>query len=309
MPSNSPKPCINSQMALNVSGNKVVLLNNGSYPASINYLNETWTWNGTTWTNANGVTMFDPSGPLPLRTDMAMSYDGYGNILMFGGRAESLTAGVLNDSWSYSTGGTWTKLTPATVPTSRYKAQMSFLNGVGNVMFGGTSLTILYNETWIYNHSTLNWTLQSPVASPPARTDHCMAASATQVIVFGGSGTNSFLNDTWSYNGTNWSILAPATSPSVRGDAAMVYDTTNNLWVMFGGKNNNSYLAETWTFNGTTWTQRSIGAGPSGRIAPQMSFDNNTNTTIMFGGTSATTNAVVNDTWSFNGSTFTWTQL
>jgi hypothetical protein len=178
-------------------------------------------------------------------------------------------------------------------------------------MFGGENLLYKLLETWIWNGSAWSQVTEANGASPPARTDHMMAASATEVLLFGGETTNSQLNDTWTFSGSTWSKLTPATSPSVRSDACMAFDSVNSLFVMFGGKNEYNYLDETWTFNGTTWTKIVFpnGVGPSGKVGAQMCFDAQSGTTIMYGGVSASSNYPSNATWSFNGSTLTWTLL
>ena len=82
---------------------------------------------------------------------------------------------------------------------------------------------------------------------------------------------------------------------------------------MFGGKNEYNYLDETWVWNGTTWSLAISGAqngqGPAGRIGAQMAFDATSGKTILFGGISAGTNYPSLDTWSFSGSTLSWTKL
>lgn len=303
----TPPRCANSEMATITTTNKVVLLNTGNYPSYMDFLNQTWTFNGTDWIQIS-ANLIDSAGPLPGRTDMAFTYDGVGNILMYGGRGKTSLVGALQDTWLYN-GTTWTLQAPLTSPFGRWKAESAFLSGTGVVLFGGQNALNMLNETWVWNTTTKNWTLQAPVTSPSIRSDHQLEASSSQIIMFGGKNSNSQLNDTWSYNGTTWTQLFPTTSPSVRSSHCMSYDTTNNIWVMFGGMNAYNYLPETWIFNGTNWTQVSIGTGPAGRINAQMSFDTNTNTSLMFGGTSAATNYPSNETWSFNGSSKIWTQL
>jgi hypothetical protein len=292
------------------AGSRVVLLDTGNYPSFSSFLNETWTFSGTDWTNTS-ASLVNSNGPLPGRTNMTMAYDGY-NVMMFGGQGDSSTSGILEDTWLWS-GTAWTKAAPATSPFGRYGSKSAYLVGTGVVMFGGRNT--LYNllETWVWNGNTQAWSQVAVAngAGPAARINHVMAASATQVILFGGEGTNSQFNDTWSFAAGAHTQLSPAISPSVRSGACMAYDVTNSKFVMFGGRNEYNYLDETWTFNGTTWTQVAVanGVGPSGRVGAQMCWDSQSGTTIMFGGTSATTNYPASSTWSFNGSTLAWTQL
>ena len=304
----TPFRCSNSVMSQFPTGSiKVVLVDNGNYPAFSNYLNTTWVFNGTDWSQVS-TTLIDPGASLPGRADACMAYDGT-NVVMYGGRASSSLTGVLQDTWVFN-GTTWVQRTPATVPYGRYKAELAYLAGTGAVMFGGRTVNDMLLETWIWNGTTWSQVVLANGASPPARVDHCMDGGGGQVILFGGAGTNQQFNDTWSFNGTTWTKLAPATSPSIRSMASMAYSIAGGVWVMFGGQNAKNYLAETWVFNGTTWTQVSIGAGPSGRINAQMAYDSVTGKIILFGGVSATLGAdSANETWSFNALTNTWAQL
>lgn len=310
MTTNTPLRCANSAM-FQRGTNETVLLDTGNYPSYSSYLNETWTYNGSTntWTNT-GTTLIDANGPLPGRSQHTMVYDGY-NVMLFGGQGGSSTAGVFNDTWTWN-GTSWTKRAPTNSPFGRFDAQAAFITGVGTVMFGGfggAGNGVYLNETWEWDGSGLTWTKLSPTTSPSARIQHCMASNGTLAYMFGGViSSGEFKNDTWSFNGAVWTQLSPATSPSVRGGSVMSYDSVNNIFVLFGGMNEYNYLPETWTFNGTTWTQVAVpaGTGPSGKNFAQMCFDTHAGKTILFGGISATSNYPSNETWAFDGSALTW---
>jgi hypothetical protein len=311
MTTHTPLRCANSVMAADPgasAGSRVVLLDTGNYPSFSSFLNETWTFSGTDWTDTS-ATLVNANGPLPGRTDMVMSYDGY-NVMMFGGKTGSSTGGALEDTWLWS-GTAWTQATPATSPFARWNASCAYLVGTGVVMFGGENTLNRLLETWVWDGYHQTWSLLSFAngASPNARTGHVMASSGSTVLLFGGEGDNSQFNDTWTFTGGVWTQLTPATSPSVRSGACMAYDSVNSLYVLFGGSNEYDYATATWTFNGTTWTKQAPATSPAGRKGAQMCFDSQSGTTIMFGGVSATTNYPSNETWSFNGSTLTWTQL
>lgn len=327
MTTHTPLRCANSAMATDptaASGKQVVLMDTGNYPSFSNFLNETWEFTGTDWSNTS-ATLVNANGPLPGRINFVMQFDGV-NVMLYGGQGASAAAGVLEDTWVWSTSGqTWSQAAPATVPFGRYNAVDGYLASVGAaggvVMFSGETTLSQLVETWLWDGTASTWTQVTVAngAGPAARIGAAMAGSGAiggvqSVVLFGGQGTNSQFNDTWKFTavaGGTWTQLSPATSPSVRSGHCMAYDTVNSLWVMFGGKNEYNYLVETWTFDGTTWTQASVanGAGPAGRINAQMTFDPQSGTTIMFGGVYATANYPANDTWSFNGSTKTWTQL
>jgi hypothetical protein len=313
MTTHTPLRCANSVMAADPgasAGSRVVLLDTGNYPSFSSFLNETWTFSGTDWTNTS-ATLVNANGPLPGRTDMCMSYDGY-NVMMFGGKGGSSAAGAFEDTWLWS-GTAWTQAAPVTVPFARWNTACAYLVGTGVVMFGGENTLNRLLETWVWNGNTQTWSLLSLAngASPNARTGHVMASTGSSVLLFGGDGDNSQFNDTWTFAAGAWTKQAPTASPSVRSGACMSYDGYGSVYVLFGGRDEYNYLPETWLFGGSTWTKVAVanGAGPSARVGAQMCFDSQSNRTILFGGVNATTNYPANDTWSFNALSGVWTQL
>src|SRR5437867_2938382 len=112
MTTHTPKPCSGAAMTRRASS-EIVLLNTGNYPGTNDYLNTTWKWTPSDWT-AVSSTDIDASGPLPLRTDFSMAYDGT-RVVLFGGRGASELTGSLQDTW-YWNGTAWSKQTPATTP-------------------------------------------------------------------------------------------------------------------------------------------------------------------------------------------------
>lgn len=307
MPAHNPLRSANSVMAQRGAGNPVVLLDNGSYPGFSNFLNETWTWNGTDWTQAIPSIA---SAPTPLRADFALCYDGY-NIMMFGGRGESETVGVLQDTWTFN-GTTWTKEAPATVPFGRFKMELANITTAPRktVMFGGSNVLNFLNETWVWNGSAKTWTLAAPAHQPPVRVDHMLADGPTFVVLFGGKNSNSLYGDTWKYDGTDWTQLTPTTPPSARAEACMAFDVANSNWVMFGGRDDFKMLAaETWTLNtaGTAWTKQAPAASPPPRVGASMCYDAQAGAVLMFGGKDPFQNFAYNDTWKWTGTN--WVQL
>lgn len=302
MTAHTPKPCSHAAMAVRV-GSEIALLNTGNYPGVSDFNNTTWTWTSGSadWTQVS-TTDIDASGPLPLRTDFAMAYDGSA-VTLFGGRTAE-TGGVLQDTWEWN-GTAWAKQTPATIPFGRFGHQMAYqsFGTTGAIMFGGTNLLDYLNETWRYNGTT--WAQVSTAASPPARIGHAMAASAAAVIIFGGQSSNSCLNDVWTFSGTNWAQVTTTNAPSVRTDACMAYDTANSGYVLFGGKNENGIInPETWTSpTGAVWTKEAPTTTPSARVGAQLAYDGSN--VILFGG--AGIMDASSETFSWNGSTKNWT--
>jgi len=311
MPAHSPLACSHSSMTNKGQTGIVMLLNTGNYPGEANYLNMTYTWSGTDWTQVS-TSQIDPNGPLPLRLDFGMSFDGT-NIVLFGGRGQSETAGVLSDTWTWN-GSVWSRVGGAFSgsPFGRFKHELAYSPATGTIMFGGSNILNFLNDTWNWNGSV--WTQLSPTTSPSVRINHMIAGGISgggqlnYVLMFGGSNSNSFLNDTWKIDATNqWTQLSPTTSPSVRAECAMTYDTVNKSFVLFGGRDNFGLRPpETWIFDGTNWTKKSPTNSPSGRVGAQLSMDpNGSGKVILMGGNDLTN--PLSDTWQWDGNN--WTQL
>lgn len=302
MTTHTPLRCANSVMVQRGSS-EVVLLDPGAYPGVSEFGNQTWTWDGTDWTNV-GTTLFDATGPLPGRLNQVMAYDGY-NVMLYGGQG---SGDPLSDTWTWG-GASWVRKNPATVPFARYGAKgcRSTTGATNVVMFGGFGGNQkLLNETWVWDGYVQTWTKMNPASSPTGRTGHVMDSSAAVTLLFGGVNTaGECLNDTWTWNGTTWAKLGPANAPSCRTGAAMAFDRDNSVWVLFGGMNMYDYLPETWTFDGTTWTKQAPASHPPALIGAQMCWDTqNTGRVILFGGVSATTGEASDATWAWNGTTW-----
>ena len=74
------------------------------------YLDDTWTWNGTTWTQQS------PATSPPARDGASMAYDpGTGQLVLFGGYGTRHS--LYNDTWTWN-GTTWTAAVPGHQPTA-----------------------------------------------------------------------------------------------------------------------------------------------------------------------------------------------
>jgi hypothetical protein len=304
MPSTNPFGCSFAAMAQR-GANEVVLLDTGSYPGFSNYLNSTWGWDGVNWNKASEG--LDGYGPVPLRADFGLSYDGY-NVVMFGGRPEA--GEPLNDTWSWN-GTAWSKKAPSTVPSARYKHKLAHLasSTPKAVMFGGTTVLGMTDDTWVWNgHSgTLNWVKANSTFNPAPRIDHAFAGNDGYCALFGGKTTATLLGDTWLFNGTQWLQYSPAGAPGPRAECAMAYDVANSEWVLFGGRTDTEVLGETYTLNATvtTWTKEAPAASPSPRVGAQMCYDSLVGAVLLFGGTNGY--ETFNDTWKWTGTN--WVKL
>ena len=259
----------------------VTVLFGGQNAGAGNYSNETWEWDGNSWTNVS------PTTRPTLRFQHAMAYDSQrGVTVLFGGYDANFND--LSDTWEWN-GTTWTQVA-TTGPTARRQHTMAYDSQRGvSVVFGGfTGFFNPLGDTWEWDGTS--WT-QVASTGPSARNGHAMAYDSQRgrTVLFGGEG----LGDTWEWNGTSWSQVA-TTGPSARYAHAIAYDHSRAATVLFGGWDSGGVNGETWDWNGTVWTQRTPTSSPSPRFLHKMAYDSRRGKTVMFGGADTILHA---DTW------------
>ena len=229
-------------MAFDSNRNKIVLFGGGNGGT---YLNDTWEYDGITWTPRNlGLTV------PPIRILASMAFDSHRNVIvLFGGKdTESL-----NDTWEYN-GTTWTEVTvTGSKPSPRNAACMVFdSNRNKMVLFGGLYTTYL-NDIWEYDGETSTWTEVSITGSKPIERSFAYMAfdsSRNKILLFGGSVNGVGFDDFWEYNWntSTWTEdTITVSKPSPRYGGSMVFDSNRNKMVVFGGRTTIN-LNETWEY-------------------------------------------------------------
>ncbi|MEZ5965475.1 MAG: hypothetical protein R3F56_16700 [Planctomycetota bacterium] len=218
--------------------------------------NQTWEWDGTSWTLRTVTT-----SP-PARANAAMAYDAArGKVVMFGGADGSFN--VMGDMWSWD-GTAWTRLAPATMPSAREGARMVYdLNRQVVVMFGGLDATLSQlADTWEWNGT--DWTQRSPTTSPPGRNAYALsydAARGETVLNGGDVGPPTGpveSDDTWVWDGVTWTQRNPANVPPGRWGHSMVFDPIRNRTLMVGGSALGSTRVDMWEWDGQRWISRGV---------------------------------------------------
>jgi hypothetical protein len=266
--------------------------------------NDTWSWNGRSWTQAHPL--ISPSA----RTAASMAYDSASRqLLLFGGgnSNEDGSLATQSDTWSW-TGRSWLQLHPGANPLARLAASMAYDPGNGTVVLfggadaGGDSLA----DTWVWNGHT--WTQAHPATVPERRVSAMMASDPVNgdVVMFGGiGGVGQTLDDTWLWNGTNWSQLEIPSTPPARSSGTMDFDSSLGAVVLTGGADAaaaddglssapassdgaggaGGVLADTWSFDGSTWS--SIASGAPAVDNASAAFDVASSQFVVFGGVTA----------------------
>lgn len=272
----------------------------GGFDASSSPLGDTWTFDGTTWTQVNAETSPPPRGASSMATLG-------GKVVLFGGDApgSGATSPLLGDTWVFD-GSSWSSLQPGTSPPARCFAGMATLGGKV-VLFGGQDDGGNLDDTWTFDGST--WTQVASGPAPSARDGAVVASLGNEILVFGGWDGAPHA-DTWAFDGTTWTQVTTASSPTARAYGAMT--ALGGKLMLFGGFTDTtadpigSVLADTWAFDGSTWTAATGVAGPPARRLASMGTLGSS--VVLFGGSTVPQGAeLVGDTWRSSGSS--WTQV
>jgi hypothetical protein len=303
----SPLARDGSAMAYEAARGVTLLVGGQASTSGPNY-NDTWEWNGASWSQ---LTATGAPGSPAVRYGQGMAFDSArGVAVLFGGYTGS---SYFDDTWEWN-GTAWTQRTvngAFAAPAGRELHSMVYDSARGvAVVFGGNVSGTVFNDTWEWSPS--GWsqrTANGAATSPPAKEELAMAYDAArgETVLFGGTG---YQNDTWEWNGAAWTqrtVNGAAGSPAGRVGDAMSYDAARGATVLFGGYTGSAYLNDTWKWNGSAWTSliaNGSAGSPPGRYDHALAYDAARGVTVLFGG--RTGSGYLNDTWEWNGTA--WTQ-
>jgi hypothetical protein len=227
-----------------------------------------------------------------------------------------------NETYEYDiVTNTWTNTNPTTAPSNRGELGLASIYGTDKVLMfgGGLSWNNHIGDTWIYDSSDGAWSPETPPTSPSARSSMGMAElyGTDKVILFGGMNAwNSFFDETWEYDlsegtWTNLSIISTKPSPRAYINMVNIYGT--DKIVLFGGMAGwNTYTDETWVFDygDMTWTKVALSSTkPNQRMSNAIATIYNDDKVMVHGGQSAWNSGYRGDTWVFDYSDDTWTEI
>lgn len=226
-------------------------------------------------------------------------------------------------------GGGPTEVVPGPqLPQPRSSAAMAYDAARANVvLFGGyAGGTSLLADTWTWDGS--RWSEQHPPVSPSSRAGAQMAFDPVSrlTVLFGGGSGGTAHDDVWTWDGTTWAqkradsavgtpgaVQSPdATYPTYRGGIGMAFDDAVGKLVLItagSGGGQPSTIPDTWAWDGQTW--RPLGhfarttTNPYGNVHDGAVAEHpKTKRLVMFGGYSIAGGPAVDDTWTFDGSTW-----
>ena len=291
-----------ASMAYDSQRNRMVLFG-GILPPPTGVVNDTYEWDGSSWS------LIAPPTSAPASLSQPMAYDSQRGVsVLYGG---GFTAQA--DTWEYN-GVTWTERA-TTGPSPRGAFSMSYDSQRGvMVLFGGISNLNgdLLAETWEWDGVV--WSQRLSVNEPEVRGGHTSAYDSARgvTVLFGGFGgidpvQNIIIlyDDTWEWDGSDWTQVSAGggSAPAGREGQGMVYDSQRNRVVMFGGADISNVLNDTWTWDGTSWTNLNLSPAPSPREGHSMAYNSQTGSILVFGGFGAPPGPIlIPDTWELASS-------
>ena len=271
----------------------------GGLVASSPFSNETWLWDGTTWSHMS------PTDSPPPRHSQGMAYDRDNDmVILFGGGSEGR---YLDDTWGWD-GTSWTPLPVTQLPPGRQAHAMAYdQQRQVVVLFGGWNggkLGDTWEGHWDALSSTWVWEEVTPPATEPQPRPRTGAgltyAGDGKILLFSGNTTAGWTDDTWTWDGTSWMPESSATTPPPREFYRATYDSRRNRVVLFAGLTGgtHSFHADVWEWQaGTGWFE--VGPFvdvPAERAGPMaFDYDEERHRVVLFGGSNATPS--FGDTW------------
>jgi hypothetical protein len=244
-PPNAPSPRSGQAMVWDGAAGNILLF--GGTESGGTFVNETWTWDGTTWTQ-----QFPPVPPSPRRFDTTtgMAYDAAtGTVVLFGGLVANGV--VIGDTWIWDgKAKTWTQQFPGNSPSPRRTMLVYDESAHNVVLFGGDNATGLgntdtyYNDTWVWDGA--NWTQQFPAPAPSPRAMSALAYDRSRgvIVLFSGQADGP-LTDTWVWGSKTWTEIHPKSAPVSRWATNFAYDPYAAGLLLFGGFGTQT-LTDTW---------------------------------------------------------------
>ncbi len=274
------------------------------------YLNDVWSFDFSSevWS------LINPSGQAPpVRREATALYHGAQNAMIVFGGTDGNT--YYNDVWALTlTPGSeaWVQVQTVGTPPSPRTSSKSVYDPINNrmIIFGGTSPSVGFNETWSLDFETLQWELLAPSGTlPHTRFAHCAEydPNGHRMIVFAGVAWGySMMDDVWALDLTSgaesWQRLYPSgPQPSARCQHTSVYDHTNHEMLLGFGYAYPPFVFfnDIWAldFGSLVWRQLNL-VGPtiSPRRAVSMACDPVDYEVVIFGGNLGNDNPY-NDTY------------
>jgi hypothetical protein len=241
---------------------KRVVLFGGTDPSGSHAMyDDTWEYDGTTWTYRT------PATSPPARQFHAMAYDPLRQrTVLFGGSTGPFGPWV-NDTWEYD-GTTWVQRTPQHSPPERDAHALAYDTARARVvLYGGGTLNHPLDDTWEFDGT--DWVQRTPAHTPAANNLGMAYDAVRRRTVLVAASTQ----DVWEWDGTDWSSHTPATDPGGRYGPGLAWDPVRQRVLLVGGLLSGHAQFDTWAWDGANWTPLQPQAIPPGIDALVAAYD------------------------------------
>jgi len=312
-------PAARRNHAMTYDGSHDVVLLFGGLDDTGRARNDTWAFDGSTWTQ------LAPDTSPPARAGHKMAYDAARDVVVLHGGFGS-DAGT--DTWEWD-GSTWTEVNPDNSPPALSAFAMTYDEAREEVvLFGGSQQgcgVIFCNDDfrdglWTYDGTT--WTQRAksgPWPSPRARTAMTYDPVGQRVVLFGGRQDGACglvgcdapdLDDLWTWDGSGWTAQPTSGGPDARFGHDVAFDRSAGRLVVASGiqatfvviVESTAAVTGTHLWNGSTW--QAIEANqPPARVHAAAVHDLADQEGLMFGGlnTGSSSQTHLDDTWIWRG--------
>jgi hypothetical protein len=214
-------------------------------------LGDTWTFDGTHWTQLSPAIN-------PYARDFAtVAFDTRrGVVVMYGGWTGN---GALGDIWDWD-GANWSPRSESTAAPALFPLGLAYRSTDDSIVVAGQVApgAGVSNQVQTWALVGNSWNQSAAPNAAPCLDHYGGSADDVQndvIVFFGGYCPNS----TVLWSGTIWSESTPNPSPAARGNEAgrpaMTYDPDLHSVLLFGGVGNGTYFNDLWAWDGGKWAQ------------------------------------------------------
>src|SRR5205807_1445284 len=153
----------------------------GGTPDGITFFSDTWTWDGTTWTQR-----FPATSPTTPRGYYRVAYDAARQqVVLFGGQGPNNNP-LYDDTWVWD-GVNWTQKFPATKPSGRTLPAMAYDEARSQIaLFGGFTGSFT-NDTWVWGPPASSTCSIPPSGNGPISTSNPQGTTSEPISTGNGN--------------------------------------------------------------------------------------------------------------------------
>lgn len=269
-----------------------VQLFGGSQGRNQPLLADTWSYDGTNWTSSPA------SGSPPSRFGHGLAWDPVSSrAITFSGRSSPGVEQWHGDTWALSSTA-WTQIPMPSEPRSVQGMTYDSLRDRIVALTGNSVVP----QTWEYDGT---WQVIPSVQMPwfvwhqPLVFDSWRGVTVTY--------TAGYELATWEWGGAGWQRRTTSHTPAQRVGHALGFDPVRGVVVLFGGQLFIPFN-DTWEYDGVDWIQRTPINSPPVLRRASMAFHAASNRLVLFGGELQNAGPPTNDTWEYDGITWTLRQ-